>query len=470
MAGNFLQRSRHGTTYFFRRRVPDDLVHIIKRRQIYKSLCTTCRRTAIILARNLAVRTDDLFRRLRMGKEEKNGVRFDWVAALDLGDMGTMRFETSPHDSIEDKERAVAAFKDVALAAIEARGASFSSVIEIDKEKAGKTLKEAVNEYLDGADLKPSSLKAYRLALEQYAIPFFGPDTPIVQIDQRQFAEFVTHIRGDGSKKDMTIVGYAYPVTALFKWQRSRVNGLPILTTATLLPKQKRPEVDERDAFSLRQLAIIIDNAKRYLGKEPSKYWVTVATALTGCRIEELAQVNLTTDLQYDSEADIWFLDINENPDSDGVLRKSLKRLSSWRVVPIHSALERAGFVSFLKAQTELGYVRPFESEWKPWRDKETGGLKWSHAISKWGGRELSMLDKIGTLKRDGLDLTYFHSMRHSFAHTLARQGVQEEERSALQGQQYGGINAGRYTKLRRDHKHLSGIVERHLGELALLL
>lgn len=42
-----MQRSKHGTIYFFRRRVPEDVQHIVKRKQVYKSLATCDRCEAI---------------------------------------------------------------------------------------------------------------------------------------------------------------------------------------------------------------------------------------------------------------------------------------------------------------------------------------------------------------------------------------------------------------------------------------
>jgi len=251
----------------------------------------------------------------------------------------------------------------------------------------------------------------------------------------------------------------------MFKWHRSRINDLPLLTTATLLAKQARPEGEDRDAFTLDHLATLFANARQYRASEPWKFWVTAATAMTGCRVEEICQINLRSDLRHDLSADRWYFDLNEEPDADGVIRKSLKRKPSWRVVPIHSALVEAGFIAYLREQLALGHTRPFEGGCKAWPDPK-GALKWSHGISKWGGRELANLDKAGTLNRAGMTLSYFHSMRHSFANILARSGVPEEFRSALQGQQFGGINSERYAKMRRDHSHLGSIIETHLGDL----
>ena len=196
---------------------------------------------------------------------------------------------------------------------------------------------------------------------------------------------------------------------------------------------------------------------------------MTLATAFLGCRVEELAQLNLNTDLKHDTETDVWYLVFAETPDADGVLRKSLKKLSSWRNVPIHSALVRHGFIEYLTKQRDAGYMRPFESGWEPHIGQAAGdGIKWSHKITKWGGDTMKALRDAGRLP-DGTQ-TYFHSMRHTFANTLVVAKVMEEYRSTLQGQAFGGMNSQTYAKLRYDHNALSETVEAALAPYVTLL
>jgi len=64
MSTNFLTQSRHRSTYYFRRRIPTDLKHHFKNDLIVKSLNTTSKKSAVILARNLASQTDNLFRQI----------------------------------------------------------------------------------------------------------------------------------------------------------------------------------------------------------------------------------------------------------------------------------------------------------------------------------------------------------------------------------------------------------------------
>lgn len=135
------------------------------------------------------------------------------------------------------------------------------------------------------------------------------------------------------------------------------------------------------------------------------------------------------------------------------MLRKSVKKLSSWRVVPIHPLLVEIGFVDFLLAQRSRGAHRPFTSRRAPHGSMEPGpatlraDIKWSHKISKWGGHRLQKLRKDGKVASDSA--TYFHSMRHTFITTLARAGVPEPLRAALTGHDNGGINGQSYTKFK---------------------
>jgi hypothetical protein len=46
MAGNFIERSRHGTVFYFRRRVPRDLCASLKRSFIYVTDARTSLRAA----------------------------------------------------------------------------------------------------------------------------------------------------------------------------------------------------------------------------------------------------------------------------------------------------------------------------------------------------------------------------------------------------------------------------------------
>ena len=74
MAGSFLQKSRHGTVYYFRRKIPNDLRGIIGRPQVYISLNTQNRVDALLAARRMAAQFDGLFAMIR-GMDDEGEVR-----------------------------------------------------------------------------------------------------------------------------------------------------------------------------------------------------------------------------------------------------------------------------------------------------------------------------------------------------------------------------------------------------------
>lgn len=464
MAANFLQKSRHDSVFYFRRRVPADLFDSLRKRQIYKSLDTCDRREAIIRARALAAQTDRLFASLR-AMPKPNTRRIDYTLELRFDQSGlpqAVKIEAEPGEH-EAAQKAL----ETAVSGLAALRQPSASTQRPMPTANALTLADGIEEYMGKADIKPTTRASYRTKLA-YLVEQVGGATPLFEVDQLRFVKLAETITADNSRHDKTKGDYITIIGGFLNWHRIR-GGLPQLTAATLKPKRAAPSTLDRDAFTLDQLQTLFQHVAHYRESEPHKYWATVATAFLGCRIEELAQVNIGTDLKRDPDTGVWYLEFAETKDPDGVLRKSLKRHSSWRHAPIHSALVQHGFIEYLTAQGDAGHSRPFEAGWKPHIDKaDGGGIKWSHKITKWGGDMLAELISAGSVPDAAL--TYFHSMRHSFANTLAAAGVTEEYRSALQGQAFGSVNAQTYAKLRHDHNALSKTLEPALAPYAALL
>lgn len=448
MAGIFLTKSRHGTVFYFRRRVPAAARGVIGQPIYVQSLATSDRRLAVIRARALAAHTDSIFQRIAMAKKfnDFDGCTVGYEIKFDFNELGR---PSSIYVKAEPEEQeAVNSAIRAALGANPARGSTNLS------PNPQKPFSEAITEYFNKAQIKPQTKATYRSKLD-HAQKFFGDLDDVLKIDQADFVSYCEHV--------MTTVPnptsqshYMTTVATFLNWHRVRSAELTPLTTKTLVPKRESPESEDRDAFTLDQLSAVFENANTYRRKNPHKFWATVAPAFLGCRIEELCQIHIKTDLVHDDEAGIWYLIFDGRPDPDGVVRKSMKVVSTWRRVPVHAVLIRHGFVEFLRNQQQAGFQRPFQKQWEPREATSALGtiIKWSHYISRWGGREL---DAIGA--RRGFDpkrLGYFHSMRHTFKHTLGEAGVPSEISEALSGRRYGGADAERYEKLKQNHRRLS--------------
>jgi hypothetical protein len=463
MAGEFLIKSRHGTVYYFRRRVPKAVQHLIGRHVLVQSLETSDRRLAVIRGRVLAAQTDSIFQRIAMATKsnDTDGFTFNYEMKLDLNELG---LPASLYVKAEPAEQE--AVNSAIRTALEAAGERGN---KISRQSPQKPFSEAITEYFSKSQTKPQTKATYRSKLN-HTHEFFGDSKCVLTIDQADFVGYCEHVTA--TVPNTTSQGHYITTVATFlNWYRVRAAGLPALTTKTLVPKRDSPESDDRDAFTLEQLGFVFENAKRYRRKNPCKFWVSIAPAFLGCRIEELCQIHLRSNLVHDEEAGVWYLAFDERPDPDGVLRRSMKKVSSWRHAPIHTSLVRHGFIDFLQSQQQAGFQRPFEKEWKPREEESELGqvIKWSHYVSKWGGRELKAI-----AARQGFDakrLAYFHSMRHTFKQVLGDGGVSSEISEALSGRRYGGADAERYEKLKQNHRRLAADgVERGLDALAALL
>lgn len=448
MTGKFLIKSRHGTVFYFRRRVPEAARHVIQLKVYVQSLRTSDRRLAIIRGRALAAHTDLIFQRITMAMRPDDTDGFDtyYTLKIDFYDNGK---PSAVHVQAEpSEEQAVNSAITTTIASIGERSERIVSM------SARKSFTAAIAEYFSKSQTKPQTKATYRSKLD-HAQKFFGETTDVLKIDQGNFVSYCDHVLT--SIPNVTTQGHYITTTATFlNWHRVRSAGLPALTTKTLISKRNSPESDDRDAYSLEQLGLVFENAKQYYRSNPCKFWASVATAFLGCRIEELSQIHLKSDLVHDEEADIWYLVFDGRPDPDGITRKSMKKPSNWRRVPIHESLIKHGFIDFLKAQQQSGFQRPFEKEWRPREVTSDLGqiIKWSHYISRWGGRELKAI-----AKERGFDaerIGYFHSMRHTFKSVLGDAGVSSEISEALAGRRYASSDAERYEKLKQNHIRLT--------------
>lgn len=439
MAGNFIERSRHGTVFYFRRRVPRDLRERLGRCHIYVSLRTEQRRLAILRARLLAVRTDQVFEEIRSMPRKKSDelFRIDFGLHIDL-------------ESPSGKPKKIA-FTDVKPGeedAVAALAAKLTGMSTVSAKGDTPTVREALVEVLGSPDLKPTTRKEYSRHGELMAA-FFGEDRQLGEIDQAQFAKFAATLRARTDWADKTKNLAMVNCAAIFNFYAGRNPAVPAITTKNLKLKRTRPAGQDRDAFTIDELRVLFTNAARYRATEPAKWWITVATAFLGCRVEELAQAHLAGDFYRDRLTGALVLKITEDADSADAPAKSVKTLAGWRRVPLHPLLEEIGFGDYLEGERKAGSATLFERQWKPWRDPSTGGIKHSHSAVKWGGRELAKLQTSGRIATG--KQTYFHSMRHTFATLLAAQGIGEEWRAGLAGQAHGGVNAQVYTKARED-------------------
>ncbi|WP_251120364.1 site-specific integrase [Escherichia coli] len=231
---------------------------------------------------------------------------------------------------------------------------------------------------------------------------------------------------------------YLIKMAAIFKWAVRNDLIAKNLTEGLELKVPQRKASDARDAFSPEQVGQLLVAAKAYSQKnagKPYHYYVTALAAITGARLNEVAQLQVK-DVRT-TEAGTVFIHINE--DDSSLPGKSIKNAHSDRCVPLVD-----GAYGFVLAD----FMSLVEDRRKTMGDNAMvfDGLKlmkngYGEQVSKWFNRTL--LPKV-LADRSGLA---FHSFRHTVATQLKQHGVELAYAQAIMGHSSGSITYDRYAK-----------------------
>lgn len=166
------------------------------------------------------------------------------------------------------------------------------------------------------------------------------------------------------------------------------------------------------------------DGARPSQGRGDAAYWLPLIALFTGARLEEIAGL-LTTDLveltyqdQSGSEKRAWFFKFR--PDLDR--NRSLKNLGSERTVPVHPELVRLGLIRYALSLPKDGAGQLF-----PLLTPHSSGKR-GHKWGQWFGTYLRQT--CGVTDRRMV----FHSFRHSLKDAGRESGVPEETQRAIMG------------------------------------
>jgi hypothetical protein len=124
--------------------------------------------------------------------------------------------------------------------------------------------------------------------------------------------------------------------------------GFPrLLTDGIAYLGDREPEGRKQREFRVTELERLFEGPETWaFAADPTKahcYWLPMLAPYTGARVNELCQLNPSTD--FAEEGGISFLSINPETERDTRIRKRAKNRSSRRKVPIHSKLIDLGFL-----------------------------------------------------------------------------------------------------------------------------
>ncbi|SHI45226.1 Site-specific recombinase XerD [Malonomonas rubra DSM 5091] len=209
-------------------------------------------------------------------------------------------------------------------------------------------------------------------------------------------------------------------LSSFFKWciKQDLLSQNP---SEELLLSVKTLASEERDAYSVDDISLIQKKLPRS-SSEPEKYWIPMIAMYSGLRLDEICQLQ-KEDVQTIDGA--YCVNINSSGD------KHLKTVSASRIVPVHPNLIELGFLRYVDG-IKGGQL------WKNLEPDQYG--RWGHKFGKWYGlfnrKEITDNPK-----------KCFHSFRHTVANQLKQKGVKDSLIAEILGHKNESITTGRYGK-----------------------
>jgi len=376
--------TRRGAIYYFRTRIPADLVPHYKRLELVISLKTTNKQEAISKARFQRLKLDHEFTQARALILNKNTNNIEVKFNSEIWDMGQNTY--APASFTLSNIREHHSLEDLLDYWIAQRPKRANTILE------AKTAIKRLSE-LTTSKSALSVTKYHIVTLKDLLIKSGkSPATVQSQINLLR-AIFQTAVDNDKLPKNPA-AGVRAPIV--------------------------KPLTKSRIPFSTKELETIFNSSIYTQGERPkagageASFWIPLLALWSGARLEELGQLHVD-DIQV--ESCIHYIHITTEGGD-----KNLKTMSSKRRVPIHPELLKYGFMVYVESIKREGHKRLFPlltaAEGRP----KTAGF------SKWFGRHLRKTLKIEDSRK------VFHSFRHGFKDACRISGVLSEHHDRLTG------------------------------------
>lgn len=159
-------------------------------------------------------------------------------------------------------------------------------------------------------------------------------------------------------------------------------------------------------------------------GAGEAAYWLPLIALYSGMRLEEIGQL-CHEDIR--EESGIWYFDLVHQPEKG----KTLKNDSSCRRVPIHPELIERGFLRLMRQDAALQPQRIFPLL------ASAGSRQLTASWSQWFGRYLRQVVGITDKRKT------FHSFRHTFKDACREAMIPKEVHDRLTGHSSSDVGDG---------------------------
>jgi len=370
---------RRGSVFYYRAKVPSDLLNQIKRREVWISLKTSDRKCAELRLADTHIQQLRAYESLRQG-----GVLSSIPNPMPIG--GHKVAKPPPGQSVDDLLKYWAA----------------------QSEKRPRTLLDA-----------QTAVRRLKTVL--------GEDT-VAQIERRHAVAFKDSLLAEGlahatAVKNLGLIKSIFDVAC----SNELISANPFKDVRLIKPSRQEKS---RLPFTPQDLERIFSSPVYAHGLRPlggageAAYWLPLIALYSGMRLEEIGQL-CYEDIK--EEAGIWYFDLVHQPEKG----KTLKNDSSCRRVPIHPDLIERGFLQQIDQDTASKSKRIFALL------TSAGTRQLTASWSQWFGRYLRQVVGITDKRKT------FHSFRHTFKDACREAMIPKEVHDRLTGHSSSDVGDG---------------------------
>jgi len=436
--------------HYFRVRVPADFYGIFQCKEIKKALKCTDYKTVTLSVQSLTAEFEKVINLIRSGilsKEQVDNLVREFFTIYLHNHEGARILLNATRDS--KAKRTILLFHD--------SNKDTPQQVAFEK-KNGKLLSEVIQEYIKEKIAKDdwnAKNCEESIRLYQQFVKIIG-DKPITDFTRNNLIYYVEVLKklpknlnkvkelrnkpfidvlaminkGELSKHELqdvtTINKKLVSVNSVFR-HAHRHGYIPVNFADNLKLKDETKPDEERDPYDIEDLGkwfsspIFTKYTATRILKVPERFWIPLILLFSGCRSGEICQLYKKDITEIDG---IKCFNINHDKD------KTIKRMSSKRIVPIHPELIKLGF---------LKYVDSVKHE-RLWSNLKKGRDGYAHLFNKWAGRYNRQYVTDNPKKVP-------YSFRHNFTNSLKQNEVQKELADELTGHAVQGETYGRYGK-----------------------
>lgn len=459
--------------WYFRQRVPVDLVPLFGRKDFKSSLKTQdvgiAKRRAVSMASRLWSQFEVIQSEI-MKKKDESFAELITLKNIKIGnnELGEVSID---HNGNAEKEQATL---NAFLGVIKQAKQDNLSQHNTQKTQDNICLTDAINEYIankrDEVDNTSRSdektISATHGKLKRL-VEFFGNVlvNSLLRKDAERFrnalmklptnlnkhSEYrglslneVLALKPKNTLSTSTVKSYIEVASTFYKWckhnQYSQTN--PFESLGVRKPNGAKKEIEERDPWEPCQLSRIFSTpvftSHEFL--HSYYYWLPLIGLHTGARMNEICQLYHDDIVKIDNRLFFRFCDDRED--------QKLKTRNSRRVVPVHQTLLDLNFEEYLNESKKAGDERIFQSLTHSRDGYSKNASNWFSRYRK--QHELTMENK----KQD------FHSFRHNVSDFFKQHDIPDTHAAAVLGHADQSITYGRYGK-NLQAKKLVGLIDK---------